>query len=180
MKSYPTEWERHDVLRDGRRVFVRPLKPEDAQLYPDFLANVTAADMRLRFFAPVQELSAAVIDRLTQLDYARAMAFIALDEDTGVMLGVVRLHRDAEGTGGEYAVLVRSALKGHGLGWLLMRRMIVYARTEGLSAIHGQVLAENSTMLTMCADLGFEIADDPGEAGIQLVRLDLARMPAAD
>jgi RimJ/RimL family protein N-acetyltransferase len=178
MNSYPTQWECHDVLRDGRRVFVRPLKPEDVRLYPDFLANVTAADMRLRFFAPVQELSPAVIERLTQLDYARAMAFIALDEETGAMLGVVRLHRDPEGTGGEYSVLVLSAMKGHGLGWLLMSRMIAYARAEGLSTIHGQVLAENSTMLAMCADLGFEVTDDPGEAGIKLVSLDLARMPA--
>jgi len=52
MKPYPTEWERHDVLPDGARVFLRPLRPEDAALYPDFLAHVTAIDMRLRFFAP--------------------------------------------------------------------------------------------------------------------------------
>ena len=179
MSPYPTQWECHDVLRDGRRIFMRPLKPDDARLYPDFLANVTAADLRLRFFAPVRELSPMVIARLTQLYYARAMAFIALDEDTGAMLGVVRLHRDPEGTGGEYAVVVRSTLKGHGLGWMLMKRMIAYARAEGLSVIHGQVLAENSTMLAMCAELGFEVADDPSEPGTKLVRLDLARMPAS-
>jgi acetyltransferase len=90
------------------------------------------------------------------------------------MLGVVRLHRDEAGTGGEYAVLVRSALKGHGLGWLLMSRMIEYARREGVTDIHGQVLAENTTMLTMCAELGFTIGDDPAEAGLKVVRLDLS------
>jgi len=178
MKPYPQEWERHDVLRDGRRVFVRPLKPDDIAFYPDFIAHVTADDMRLRFFGPVRELSPAVIDRLTHLDYARAMAFIAFDEATGEMLGVVRLHRDPEGTGGEYAVLVRSALKGHGLGWLLMSRMIEYAQAEGLAVIHGQVLAENRTMLTMCAEFGFQIADDPTEARLKLVTLDLARRAA--
>src|SRR5262249_47420566 len=117
MRPYPTEWERHDVLRDGRRVFVRPLKPQDlAAYYPDFLADVNADDMRLRFFAPIREVNPALLDRLTHLDYARAMAFIALDEATNKMLGVVRLHRDPEGAGGEYAVLLRSAFKGHGLG----------------------------------------------------------------
>jgi acetyltransferase len=175
MKPYPAEWERHDVLRDGRRVLVRPLKPEDVAFYPDFLAHVTPEDMRLRFFAPVRELSPAVLEKLIHLDYARAMAFIAFDEATGEMLGVVRLHRDPAGTGGEYAVLVRSALKGHGLGWLLMSRMIEYARSEGLTLIHGQVLGENTTMLTMCAELGFTVADDPGEAGVKVVSLDLAR-----
>ena len=175
MRPYPAEWERHDVLRDGRRVLVRPLKPEDIAFYPDFLAHVTAKDMRLRFFAPVAELSPAVLEQLTRLDYARAMAFIALDEGSGGMLGVVRLHRDEAGSGGEYAVLVRSALKGHGLGWLLMSRMIEYARHEGINEIRGQVLGENTTMLTMCEELGFTVTDDPAEAGVKVVRLDLTR-----
>jgi GNAT superfamily N-acetyltransferase len=175
MNPYPVEWERHDMLRDGRRVFVRPLKPEDIAFYPDFIAHVTAEDMRLRFFAAVRELSPTMLDNLTHLDYARAMAFIAFDETTGEMLGVVRLHRDEAGTGGEYAVLVRSALKGHGLGWLLMSRMIEYARHERLGLIHGQVLGENATMLAMCTELGFTIADDPIEVGVRVVTLDLTR-----
>ena len=77
------------------------------------------------------------------------------------MLGVVRLHLDADRRGGEYAVIVRSAFKGHGLGWMLMQRMIEYARMIGLERVHGQVLAENTTMLRMCAELGFQIDDDP-------------------
>jgi acetyltransferase len=177
MKPYPADWERHETLRDGRRVFVRPLKPEDLAFYPEFLAHVSADDLRLRFFAPVKELSPALLDRLTHLDYALAMAFIAFDEATGEVLGVVRLHRDPTGKSGEYAVLVRSALKGHGLGWLLMSRMIEYARSEGLVLIHGQVLAENTTMLNMCMELGFTVAQDPAEAGVMVVTLDLAQLP---
>jgi GNAT superfamily N-acetyltransferase len=179
MKPYPTEWERHTTLRDGQRVLLRPLRPEDAALYPEFLAHVTADDLRLRFFAPLRELSPALIAKLTQFDYAEAMAFIAIAEPTGEMLGVVRLHRDYPVAGGEYAVLVRSALKGHGLGWLLMSHMIDYARAEKISPIHGQVLAENATMLTMCAHLGFLIADDPSEDSVKIVSLDLAKHPAA-
>src|SRR5215470_16068501 len=174
MRPYPKEWERHDVLRDGTEVFVRPLKPDDANLYPEFLSDVTAEDLRLRFFAPIRELSPEFIGRLTHLDYAKAMAFIAIEEQSGHMLGVVRLHYDPDGKAGEYAVLVRSHLKSHGLGWLLMHRMIEYAQAEGLARIHGQVLAENTTMLAMCAELGFAVTDDPVERGVRVVTLDLA------
>jgi acetyltransferase len=75
---------------------------------------------------------------------------------------------------GEYAVLVRSDLKGRGLGWLLMQTLIEYARSEGLRRLEGQVLKENTTMLTMCRELGFAVASDPHEAGSCLVGLDLA------
>lgn len=165
----------HDVLPDGTRVLMRPLRPEDAALYPDFAAHVTLEDARLRFFTAISELSDERIDELTHLDYERAMAFIAIDEATGGMLGVVRLHLDEGKRDGEYAVIVRSALKGHGLGWLLMQRVIEYARMIGLARIHGQVLAENTTMLRMCEHLGFGIADDPATTGIKVVTLDLAK-----
>jgi RimJ/RimL family protein N-acetyltransferase len=163
----------HDVLPNGRRVLMRPLRPEDATLYPDFIAHVTPQDARLRFFVAIRELSEERIAELTRLDYSRAMAFIAIDEDAGEMLGVVRLHRDADGRGGEYAVIVRSALKGQGLGWLLMQRMIEYARATGLARVHGQVLAENTTMLRMCAELGFQVRDDAASKGIKVVTLEL-------
>jgi acetyltransferase len=135
---------------------------------------VTLEDSRLRFFSAISELSDKRIAELTNLDYDRAMAFIAIDEAADVMLGVVRLHLDEDRQGGEYAVVVRSALKGQGLGWLLMQRMIAYARTLGLKTVHGQVLAENTTMLHMCAELGFHISNDPGSKGIKVVTLTLA------
>jgi RimJ/RimL family protein N-acetyltransferase len=174
---YPRQWERHERLRDGTVLLVRPLKPEDAALYPDFLAALTKEDLRLRFLAPLREVSEELIAQLINLDYAKAMAFIAIDEATGKMLGVVRLHKEPIGATGEYAVTVRSNLKGHGLGWLLMQRIIEYARAEGLQEIHGEVLAENATMLTMCKELGFHIADDPAEHGIKRVTLRLGAAP---
>jgi acetyltransferase len=101
------------------------------------------------------------------------MAFIAIKEATGEMLGVVRLHANTEYDRGEYAVLVRSDLKGKGLGWLLMRTIIEYARAEGLHLIEGQVLRENTTMLDMCRELGFEIAGDLQDPGVTNVKLSI-------
>ena len=170
--------ERHVELRDGARVLIRPLKADDAALYPDFLKEVTAEDLRLRFFAPMRELSHDMIDKLTHYDAAHAMAFIAIEQASGRMLGVVRLHDDAGGENAEFAILLRSHLKGHGLGWLMMQHMIANAKDKGLKTVHGQVLAENATMLLMCGELGFHIADDPGERAVKLVTLPLDQVPA--
>jgi len=174
IRPYPTEWEKHVTLRDGTAIFVRPIRPEDESLYQRFFDGVTGEDLRLRFFSPVKTLTHSFIARFTQIDYARAMAFIALEQTTGNMLGVVRLHANATYDSGEYAILVRSDLKGRGLGWLLMETIIEYARAEGLRTIDGQVLSENTTMLAMCRDLGFEVKGDPDDQTLYNVRLSVA------
>ncbi len=173
IRPYPKEWERRLELRDGRSLLARPVRPEDEPLYLPFLAGVTQQDLRLRFFAPVKEFSHTFIARFTQIDYARAMAFIAINEATSEMLGVVRLHADADYDRGEYAILLRSDQKGRGLGWQLMQLIIEYARVEGIRAISGQVLQENTTMLDMCRQLGFQIEPDPQEPGVVVVTLSV-------
>src|SRR6202043_4258770 len=115
IRPYPKEWERHVSLRDGTNLMLRPIRPEDEALYAPFFAGVTPEDLRLRFFAPIKTLSHTLIARFTQIDYARAMAFVAIEQATGAILGVVRLHSDANNETGEYAILVRSDLKGRGL-----------------------------------------------------------------
>ena len=169
--------ERHVTLRDGERVLIRPLLPKDAALYPDFLTDVTQSDLRLRFFSAMRELSPEMIDKLVHYDPAVAMAFIAIDEATGQMLGVVRLHNDSTNETGEFAILLRTHLKGHGLGWLMMKHMIANAKAKGLKTVCGQVLAENRTMLDMCGELGFHAGDDPLERGVKEVTLPLDDMP---
>ena len=170
--------ERHVDLLDGEKVFIRPLTVADAALYPDFLAEVTADDLRLRFFAPMRQVSPELIDKLIHYDPDKAMAFIAIAEATGRMLGVVRLHDDNGRDTAEFAILLRTRLKGHGLGWLMMKHMIANAKDKGLKTIRGQVLSENATMLQMCQELGFHVSDDPLERGVKLVTLPLAEVPA--
>ena len=154
-------------------MFVRPLRPEDEGSLQKFLEKITPDDLRLRFFAPVKYFSHAFLARLTQLDYGRAIAFAALDATSTDLLGVVRLHADSNYENAEYAVLVRSDLKGRGIGWQLMELIIRYARSEKLKRIEGQVLRENTTMLDMCQQLGFQIADDPSDKALKVVRLEL-------
>ena len=138
-----------------------------------FLRHVTSEDLRLRFFAPMKEFSHEFIARLTQIDYARAMAFVAFEEATNEMVGVVRIHSDSIYQNGEYAILLRSDLKGRGLGWALMQLIIEYAKSEGLKAVSGDVLQQNTVMLEMCRELGFEIKTDAAEPAVCNVKLRL-------
>ena len=168
---YPTEWERELLLADGATAFVRPVRPEDDALFRAFFAKVSDDDLRLRFFQSVKHFSHEFIARLTQLDYARSIALVAIDPASGDMLGAVRLHADADYDRGEYGILIRSDLKGHGIGWKLMQIMIEYAGWLGLKMVEGQVLRENSTMLAMCKALGFKVKPDPDDGTIMSVTL---------
>ncbi|MGJ4884709.1 MULTISPECIES: bifunctional acetate--CoA ligase family protein/GNAT family N-acetyltransferase [unclassified Bradyrhizobium] len=173
VRPYPSQWERHLQVKDGWRILARPIRPEDEPTIHEFLKHVTAEDLRLRFFAPMKEFTHEFIARLTQLDYARAMAFVALDEATNELVGVVRIHSDSVYESGEYAILLRSDLKGRGLGWALMQLIIEYAKSEGLKMISGDVLQENVVMLEMCRNLGFEVKTDPTERDLCNVKLRL-------
>lgn len=179
IRPYPREWERHYSDWHGRQLTVRPVRPEDEALYKEFFRSVGEDDLRLRFFAPVKEFSHTFVARLTQIDYSRAMALIVIDDTTGQMLGGVRIHSDVNHETGEYAILVRSDLKGAGLGWLLMKTMIDYAHAEGLRKVEGQVLRDNTTMLKMCTELGFKVSPEADDPGLCHVVLDLEANKAA-
>lgn len=154
-------------------MLIRPAQPADQGLYRDFLRAVSADDLRLRFFAHVADLSAEEIEKLAHLDPRHEMLFVAIDESTREMLGLVRLKDELDEQTSEFSILVRSRLKGHGLGWLLMKRVIDYAREKGLRRVYGDVLAENSAMLQMCAELGFRAHDL--WSGVKRVVLDLRK-----
>ena len=78
------------------------------------MQQVSKQDLRLRFFAPVKDFSHEFIARFTQLDYARAMAFVALEEASNELVGVVRIYSDPVYESGEYAILLKPDLKGTG------------------------------------------------------------------
>jgi acetyltransferase len=173
IRPYPSQWEIDTTLDSVGPLRIRPIRPQDETLYEDFFAAVTMEDRRLRFFGSGPRITHDSLARFTQIDYAREMAFVAVEEATAKLLGVVRVIADPDYTHGEYAILVRSDLKGRGLGWRLMRHLIDYAKAEGLKELHGAVLAQNSTMLRMCSELGFTVEGDPGDSRLMRVVLDL-------
>ncbi len=179
IRPYPGEWECSVALADGRKCNIRPLRPEDAKLYEDFFGRLSPDDLRRRFFASMDHVSAELIARLTQIDYARTMVLIALDPADGAMLGGVRLHTDRDRERGEFAIITRSDIHGEGLGWALMEKCIAFARAEGVNWIGGQVLADNWEMLKMCRELGFEIQTEPAAPEIKNVHLRIGASAGA-
>jgi acetyltransferase len=152
---------------------LRPIRPEDEGLYALFFSRLTPDDIRMRFFTAKPDLSLKFLARLTQIDYAREMAFVAIAAESSELLGVARLIADPDYTRAEYGILVRSDLKAKGLGWRLMQHLIDYARGEQLEELYGQVLANNTTMLRMCAEMGFHVEVDQDDVGIRSVNLKL-------
>ncbi len=173
IRPYPAQWEAETSLPLLGTVKLRPIRPEDEALYARFFAGVTGEDSRMRFFTAAPDRSHGFLARLTQIDYAREMAFVALSAQGDELLGVARLASDPDYTKAEFAVLVRSDLKGKGLGWRLMQQVVAYARAEGLVEVFGDVLAENTTMIAMCRELGFTVEHDADDATLCRVRLDL-------
>ena len=130
IRPYPAEWDKGRLQR-RRRLSHQADQAGDIALYPEFLARISPDDVRLRFLAPRKSFPDEMLKRLTQLDYDRDMAFVALDERTGALAGVGRLSSDPDRAVAEYALVVRTDLQGHGLGWALLQHIIDYARVGG-------------------------------------------------
>jgi acetyltransferase len=181
IRPYPREQEETLELA-GRHLLLRPIRPEDEPAHHAFLARLEPADVYFRFFNLVRQLPHSQMARYTQIDYDREMAFIATEsrEDRPPeTLGVVRAVANPDATQAEFAIIVRSDLKGVGLGRALLEKMIRYCRERGIGTLVGQVLAENQPMLTLAKDLGFT-SRWSAEEGVTEVRLELrpATQPA--
>jgi|HigsolmetaAR203D_1030402.scaffolds.fasta_scaffold00066_9 acetyltransferase len=179
IRPYPQRLEKEARLRDGRRFLLRPIRPEDEPMLQDMLGRSTPEDIRLRFFTPMRQLTHEVAARLTQIDYDREMAFVAIgDEPDGKgrsLQGAVRISADPDNETAEYGIMVRSDMKGQGLGYLLMTEILDYARERGIGQLYGEVLRENTTMLRMAEELGFQRSEVPDEPGVVRVRIDLRK-----
>ncbi|HMO46191.1 MAG TPA: GNAT family N-acetyltransferase [Rubrivivax sp.] len=162
----------------GRRLALRPIRPEDEAQHMAFLNRLDPADIRMRLFYARRSIERSELARLTQIDYAREMAFVAVEaDDDGVeqTLGVVRAIADPDNINAEFGIVVRSDLKGARLGELLMRRIIDYQRGHGTKKLVATVLTENKRMLELARQLGFtESASDEG-AGVRWIELALQR-----
>ena len=174
IRPYPKELEVSFSLPDGRAFYLRPILPEDEPALQDLVKRTPLEDLRMRFFQPIRELPHAMAARLTQIDYNREMALIVTAPGIpgkAAIYGVVRITADPDNERAEYAILVDHAMTGLGLGPMLMRRIISYARDCGLGEIYGEVLRENEPMLRINAVLGFTVTPEPEDPSIMRVSL---------
>ena len=158
---YPSEFEETIVLADGSAVFVRPIRPEDQPKLVAMVMESTPRDIYLRFFGPMKQFPHLMAARLSQIDYSREMAFVAIappgSADAGDILGVARMIADPNNERAEFAVMVRSDWHGRALGFKLMQTLITCADRRGIGTLYGEVLRENTTMLQMARELGFKV-----------------------
>lgn len=181
IRPYPQALEETVILRGGETVLLRPVRPEDEPTHRDFVQRVSAEDFRLRFFSPMRHLPHSEMARFTQIDYEREMAFIATrpgPDRQSETLGVVRAITDPDNIRAEFAVLVRSDFKGHGLGDALMHKIIDYCRQRGTREIVGDILRENQAMRKLATELGFQATST--NLGSDVVEMRLPLQPAAD
>lgn len=175
---YPGQWVRTQAW-NGRALVIRPIRPEDETQHRRFIESLNAEDMRLRIFYSRHELPRSELARLTQIDYDREMAFIAESPDdngTPQTLGVGRTMSDPDHVEAEFALIVRSDLKGQGLGALLFDQLIEHARHRGIQRLVGLVLRENTRMLQLAREKGFK-ADPQGPFDPDVLRMVLEMRP---
>jgi len=171
IRPYPKQLE-ETIELDGRPLLLRPIRPEDRPRHEEFLARNTPADMHARFFRMVRQLPASEMARFTQIDYEREMAFIAVGEnEQGVeeTLGVARAHADPDNIEAEFAIIVRSDVKGKGLGSALLMKLIDYCRQRGTRRLVGEAFADNYRMLKRARECGFRTTGrHEGIVGLEL------------
>jgi acetyltransferase len=177
ISPYPAELSTEYTAK-GQKFMLRPIRPEDADAHGAMFSRLTPEDVRYRFFSAMRSLGAEQVMRMTDIDYGREMAIIAVNE-AGSTVGVARLVRnDTDGNTAEFAVVVEPAVKGLGLASALMRAIIAWGMKQGVAEINGQILADNAPMLAFIKRLGFTIERIPGESDIVEARLVIPAAPS--
>ncbi|MBA5687170.1 bifunctional acetate--CoA ligase family protein/GNAT family N-acetyltransferase [Rugamonas apoptosis] len=174
IRPYPQELEQ-ELAWQGRTIVLRPIRPEDAPQHLAFFRALAPDDVRLRFFSAMRELPPSQLARLTQIDYDRAMAFIATGSGADGQpetLGVVRAVVDSDNQSAEFAIIVRSDLKGLGLGRVLFQKLVDYFRSRGTAELSGEALSENNGVQSLVRHFGGTVLPH-AEAGMVNLRLPL-------
>ena len=174
IRPYPRELEQ-TIDFGGAPLLLRPVRPEDGPAHLRFFDALTPDDVRYRMFVRIRELQPSQLARFTQIDYDREMAFIATRpgaDGLAETLAVGRVVADPDNVSAEFAVTVRSDLKGQGLGRILMQKLIDYCRLRGTREIVGEALPQNNRIIGLVKKLGFEVFP-AGEEGVRKFRLSL-------
>ena len=183
---YPSHLVTRYTTADGQNVEIRPIRPEDAEIEQEFVRNLSPQTKYLRFMNTIRELSQAQLIRLTQIDYDREMAFIAVIDDNGREreVGVARYAANPDGESCEFAIVVAEDWQGRGLARRLMQVLIDTATQRGLKAMNGDFLAENDRMIRFVSQLGFHVTphpEDPGlRRGVLMLGSGQSHLPSSD
>ena len=172
---YPSHLVSYWQLPNGADVVIRPIRPEDADMTQEFVRGLSEETKYFRYMDSVRELSPSMLVRLTQIDYSREMALLAITEVEGkvVELGVARFAINPDGESCEFAVVINDQWQKQGIGHKLMNVLMDVARAKGLRSMEGEVLKTNRRMLKLAESLGFRVEAHPEDDAIRKVSRDL-------
>ena len=177
IRPYPKELEESFVLPDGEAMILRPIQPEDEPALIELFDAMTEQERYMRFFSPMPQVPHQMAARLSQIDYDREMALVLAERDKlpgkAKLVGGARIAGDPNNERCEFAIGVRHAYTGMGLGVMLLRKIVDYARRRGYREVYGDILRENQPMLGVCRKLGFQIRPGNESGAVRAVlRLD--------
>jgi acetyltransferase len=170
IRPYPTQYISAWKMKDGKKVNIRPIRPEDEPVIVNFHEGLSERSVYLRYFSPLKLQQRVAHSRLVRIcfnDYDREIALVAeLKEGTGKtqIIGVARLSKLHSTDAGEFAVVVTDAWQHKGLGTELTRRLIQIAKHEKLGRLVAYTLRENKEMQQMCKKIGFKVRTPVGES----------------
>ena len=170
IRPYPTEYAGNWKMKDGSKVLIRPIRPEDEPALISFHEGLSERSVYLRYFSPLKLQQRVAHTRLLRIcfnDYDREIALVAEMKDAkgkSQIIGVARLSKLHGSNGGEFAVVVIDKWQNKGLGSELTKRLIQIARNEKLGGLVAYTLRENKDMQHMCKKLGFKVQTDLGES----------------
>ena len=167
MADYPAELVRNRFLFDGSPVTIRPIRADDKPMEQDFVQHLSADSRYKRFMSTLKELPPGKLKYLTEIDYVRHLALVAVIQRDGqdVEIGVARYVAGPSGDECEFAIAIDDAWQGSGVAGILMLSLIDAAKARGMKTMEAFILSSNDKMIKFARQLGFEVrrdADDPG------------------
>ncbi len=171
ISSYPWQYESKLQSVDGQGIFIRPIRPSDADLLINHFNSLSSRSVYMRFFSPLKKLSKEMLIRLTQIDYDREIALVALigTEKDRKIIGVCRVTDYPDGEQGEFAMAITDGWQGKGMGAALLQQCLKASWDKGLKRVNGIVLAENTQMLKLGRKLGFSRSRTPEGSEYELI-----------
>jgi acetyltransferase len=164
------------ALHDGGHLLLREIQPADVEALRRGFYGLTPDQVRMRFLHPMNELPEELARQLCEVERDHAVAFVLIDPPgtpAPEIHAVARAYVDPVTLAAEFALVVQQSYTGHGLGTLLMQRLVAACRELGATELWGNVLGENDTMLKLCSNLGFQHHTQYQDAGLQRVVLAL-------
>lgn len=168
--GYPANWESDTILSDGRTVHLRPIRPDDSEGIIKLHSRLSPTTVYYRFFTPMPQLSDSMLSRFVNVDYQDRMAFVA--DYRGMLIAVARYDRIPGNPVAEVAFLVDDAHQGRGLGSIMLEQLAAFAQTNGITRFVADTLADNTRMLKVFRDAGYQLIRHT-EEGVVQVRFDL-------